>query len=120
MDSRVRKVTWALLGVSISGLVGALLVGVVVVAQIRGTQVTNTVKTDKSAETLAVIKDCTSPSGKCYKRGQDQTAQVLSDVSRIIILAAACAVDVTPAQSVADRQASITNCLTERIARDDR
>jgi hypothetical protein len=115
----VRKVTWALLGIAVGGLVGSLLLGVVIAAQIRNAQVERQPQLQADSETLSIIKSCTEPTGECYKRGQKQTARVLSDVSRIIILAAACAVDVTPAETVADRQLSIQNCISDRIA-DDR
>lgn len=67
-------------------------------------------------ETLTVIKDCTQVGGKCYERGQKQTAGVLASAQQIIVLAAACAVDVTPSQSVAERQAQIGSCITKRLA----
>lgn len=71
---------------------------------------------ERNGETLRVIRDCTQPSGQCYKRGQAQTAQAVADIGRYVVLAAACAADVDASQPVDRRIALITACITERLA----
>jgi hypothetical protein len=83
---------------------------------IVGALMTGTYSSISNNTTLNTVKDCTDPKGKCYRDGQRRTAEAVSDLSRIIILAAACAVDVTPSDSIVERQAAITTCITKRIA----
>lgn len=109
MDSRVRRVTWALLGVAMGGLIGSLLVGVVVIAQVRLDQQSN-------SRTLEIIEDCTQPTGECYKDGQRRTTKAVGDINRVVIAAAACAADVDPSAPIGKRIATITACVSDRLA----
>lgn len=70
---------------------------------------------NERGETLTVIKDCTQVGGECYERGQRQNADVLASAQVIVVLAAACAVDVTASQTVNERQAQISSCITKRL-----
>jgi hypothetical protein len=108
VDSRVRKVTLALLGLAVGGLIGSLLVGVVVIAQVRVDQESN-------SKTLRIIEDCTQPTGECFKDGQRRTAKAVGDINTVIITAAACAAGVDPSAPVDRRLADITKCVTERL-----
>jgi hypothetical protein len=94
----------------------SLAINTYAVVAIRATQNKNSPVIKNTADTLAAVKDCTQPEGKCYSRGQRRTAKVLSDVSGVIVLAAACAVDVRPDQSVEQRQDAITACITTRLS----
>jgi hypothetical protein len=111
MDSRVRKLSWALLGIAVSGLIGSLLVGVVVVAQIRSAQVDRAPKNDANDATLAIIRDCTEPTGDCFREAQRRTAEAVGDINRVIVIAAACASK--PYEQSVTR---IAKCVTRRLA----
>lgn len=47
--------------------------------------------TTNTQEVLNFIKDCTTPSGKCYKQSQANTTATLGKVELIVVLAAVCA-----------------------------
>jgi hypothetical protein len=97
----------------------ALVVGLVVlVGLIRSTQIDNTAKADardetiaNTARTLRLVRSCVTPSGKCYERGQAQTAEAVGNINRVVILAAACA-----AQMPGGTVESITKCVTDQLA----
>jgi hypothetical protein len=59
--------------------------------QIRSTQTDNTTKANRRDETLLLMQDCVTPGGKCYERSQQQTAQVVGDISKANAIAAAAA-----------------------------
>lgn len=87
-----------------------------VIGQVRATQLEGTPTGRKLVSSADRILDCTDPEGDCYKENQKNTAALLGTVQRIIVLAAACAVDVTPAQSVEQREDAITLCITKQFA----
>jgi hypothetical protein len=99
------------LGIAISGLIGSVLVSVIVVAQIRSAQVDRNPQNEKNDETLAIIKDCTEPTGACFKDAQRRTAKAVGDINRVIIIAAACA-----SEPVEQSVAQIADCVTRRLA----
>lgn len=66
---------------------------------------------------LTTVQDCTQPSGKCYQDGQKRTASAVSDINRVIILAAACSAGVPPDLSVQQRETQIQSCVIERLSR---
>lgn len=96
-----------------------LLVGAVVtIVQIRSTQVDNTAKNDQQTQILKTIKklakrveSCTTPGEPCQKRGQRQTAQVVSVLLSGNVNALACAMQVPQGTSVDRTIALITTCL---------
>ena len=110
-----RKIGYALLGVLVGILIVLVIVRVAQTAQlvneIREAQVTNGKTLDNSSETLHVIKDCTQPTGACYKHAQRETAGAVASINRVVILAAACASQ-KPGQSVAE----IQRCVINRLA----
>ena len=78
--------------------------------RIRGTQKNNT-------ELLKLVKSCTTPGQPCYERGQQQTAGAVATINRVVVLAAACSVGISPALTVVERQARIQGCVIDRLAR---
>lgn len=76
-----RRLGWALVGI----LVGVLILGAIdlTVKTRQTTQNTN--------RTAKAVLDCTTPGGKCFKRGRRATAKAVGDINRVIVLAAACA-----------------------------
>lgn len=65
----------------------------------------------------AEIRSCTRPGGKCYQRNQERSAGVVGDISRVVVLAAACATEADPRASAGVREAAITACVTRELAR---
>lgn len=99
----------AFVGLGVLAAVGLLVFSAYGVYAIRTAQVGN-------GETLRIVRDCTQLGGTCYTRGKKETAGVLASAQQIIVYAAACAVDVTTAQSVDRRIADITTCVSHRLA----
>lgn len=114
-DERRRRVIGLVIGVLIGVLVAGLATVPVLLGQIRSTQLEGTPTGKKLLASAETIEDCTTPGGKCYERGQRQTAQILSSAQRIILLSAACSVDLDPAQPVDRRVRDITDCVTKRL-----
>jgi hypothetical protein len=85
--------------------------------QVRHTQLQGTPLGQQLAESADRILDCTDSTGDCYKRNQARTAQVVGDLNRVIVLAAACSVGLDPDLSVDQRQISIQGCVLDRLAR---
>jgi hypothetical protein len=117
VSPRVRIVSTFIFGMAVSALVVAVLFAVFTAAtkstQIRDTQETNTVKTDANSKTLQRIRNCTTPGRPCYERSQQQLAQAVGDVNRVVIVAAACA-SRTYEQSVDQIQACVLKRLAEQ------
>lgn len=112
-----RTVAWAAIGLLVGVLAAAALSVPVLTAQIRATQVDNTQKADERDKTLRavqrgnrLIEDCVRPNGKCYERGQRQTAKAVGDINRVVILAAACASQMPGASTDA-----IQRCVVEGL-----
>lgn len=70
----------------------------------------------ESQELLRTIQSCTQPSGECYQRGRRSTAQAVSNINRVVILAAACASGLPSGLSVDVRQTRIQSCVISRLA----
>lgn len=107
----------------VSLALAALLVGIgIVVAEIRHGQVqnhstlVNTADAAKSAQdTAEAIHSCVTPGEPCFERAQRQTADAVSNINRVIIAAAACAVGQTGTR--ADIQSAIQACVIDDLAR---
>jgi len=76
----------------------------------------NSQRGKENRELLNTIQDCTQPTGDCYQRGQKRTASAVSDINRVIILAAACSAGLPRDLSVEQRQAQIQTCVIDRLA----
>lgn len=63
-------------------------------------------------QTLTTIKDCTQPTGKCYRNGQARTRSAVANINKVVILAAACASQ-HPGQTVGEVQ----SCVIDRLAK---
>lgn len=116
MTGRGRQVLYGLVALAVGLLLAMVLSLPIITAQIRATQVDNTQKSDARDETLEIIKDCTQVGGRCYQRGERRTADVLASAQRIILISAACAVDLNPSDPVDVRVQQITSCVTDRLA----
>jgi hypothetical protein len=73
----------------------------------------NSDRGEENRATLKVIRDCTEPTGECYKRGQQASAAAVADINRVVIFAAACA-----AQSHHPSVSHIQQCVISRLARE--
>lgn len=96
-----------------------VVLGILIVLTVQSSATTQAIRGSQknNQAVLDTIQDCTQPAGACYKRGQKQTASAVSDINRVIILAAACASSgLPPDLSVAERQAAIQSCVISRLA----
>lgn len=122
VDSRVRKLTWAIVGMLVGLIVAALVSVPVAVWQIRDTQLEGTPLGKKLTTSAERILDCTDagtdtePPGDCYTKNQERTAEVLASVQQITVLAAACALDTSIDQPISVRVARISRCITDGLA----
>lgn len=108
-----RRIGWALVYL----LVAALALSVVgVVAAIRQTQIEGTPNGRKILAASERILDCTDPEGECYQQGRKQTADAVSDVNRVVVLAAACSIGLDRDLPVSRRQIIIQDCVIERLS----
>jgi hypothetical protein len=106
--ARVRKqhTIMAVLVVLVGGLA---LVGLV---SVQNRQIAQQTKT-----TNAVMVDCTTPGGGCYRANQARTRQAIQDVIRTQVYVAECA-RLRPDQSGPLFDAAIEVCVAERLAAD--
>lgn len=112
MTRRWRRFCWFVLGTFATALalavVYALLQGAETTQAIRQTQVDN-------HELLDTIQDCTQPTGRCFRDGEDRTGTAVASINRVVILAAACAIGKTGTE--VELQAEIQSCVVEGLAR---
>jgi len=108
MNPKARNLTWALVALLVAGIVVLQLV-----ATLIGTDNTTTIRQAQhdNAETLRLIRSCTTPGKECFDRGQKQTAGAVADINRVAIFAAACAD--RPAQQTVEQ---IQSCVIARLA----
>lgn len=85
---RRQRIGWVLIYVVVAAVVLAMVAGV---AAIRQTQLEGTPTGQRLLEASDRILDCTDPNGECYQRNQDRTADVIGDLNRVAVYAAACA-----------------------------
>lgn len=116
MPHRARALIYGLTALAV-GLVVAMLLSVpIVTAQIRATQLDRQPQTEKNDETLAVIRDCTQPTGQCFKDGQKRTAEAVSQIGAGNILAVVCALAVPDGTPTNVALEQVTECVTKRLA----
>lgn len=89
-----------------------------VVEEMRAAQVESTARGKEIKGLTETINGCVDPDGSCYKQGQRRTAGAVADINRVVILAAACSVGLSPDMAVVERQAAIQSCVLERLAGD--
>jgi hypothetical protein len=115
MSRSVHRAAWLFLGCLASALIVAvlyaLLAGAHTTQAIRETQVNNRVL-------LNTIRDCTQPTGECYRAGQKRTGDAVATINRVVILAAACAAVTTGTEPQVE--ARIHACVIDRMRRDAR
>lgn len=119
MNPTRRQLLWSIAAVAVVALIVAVATSTIVSAlkstSIRKTQTENTALIENTAETLRIIRGCTTPGQDCYDRGQRQTAAYIrdltSDLTRVSAYAAACADK--PRQQSTDE---IFACVVARLA----
>jgi hypothetical protein len=107
---RRRLAAWFVIGVLVASLVLLTLVAIV---QTRGTTAAIRASQQQRADTFALLVDCTSPSGRCFQRGQRQTANAVASINKVTVYAASCASQ-RPGQSAEE----IRRCVVRLLARD--
>lgn len=129
---RRKHVGWAILYVCATAFILGVVVTVVSTRQIayevQRTQLEGTPTGKKLVASADRILDCTDPGdsttgrppGECYARNLARSAEVVGDLNdyqlRIVVLAAACSADVKADLTVDQREAAISNCITQRLA----
>lgn len=100
MKARFRQVGWALFGASVAVLVlmlvGALETTSTTVTAIRESQESNVQARESSDKVLEAIQSCTTPGEKCFRESQRRTAEVVSSINDVTVLAAVCAANLDP------------------------
>jgi hypothetical protein len=110
MTRKLRPVLGALTAIG-AGVLAILLLTLIVRTWSLADAIRETQKSNTGA--VKLIRDCTDPSGDCYKRGQKQTAVAVADINKISVYAAACA-DRPGVQTASE----IYACVVERLAQD--
>jgi hypothetical protein len=122
-----RHAVWFVLGCAGAGLFLAVLWALLNAAHttqaIRGTQNTNTQINVNQTRLLHEItrvskriRSCTTPGKSCFDDSQKRTGAAVASINRVVILAAACAVD--KHGTVVQVQTAIQSCVIERLAAD--
>ena len=75
-------------------------------------QVAAAVRGRDIARTADQIESCTTPGKRCFKRGQDATAEAVASINEVVIIAAACA-DRPRRQGVEEIQACVISELAK-------
>jgi hypothetical protein len=112
MNSNVRTFGWVLIALLVAALTVTMLTATIVGAD--NTNIIRQAQRD-NAETLRLIRSCTTPGQECFDRGQERTANVVADINRVAVFAAACA-DKPRRQTVQQ----IQSCVIARLAAEDR
>jgi hypothetical protein len=87
--------------------------------QSRGTLLSATAAAEAARETAESIHSCVTPGESCYERSQRQQAGAVADINRVVILAAACAVDLPDNLPILQRQTQIQACVINGLAREN-
>lgn len=88
IQARHQRWFWFIIGCAVAAVV-------VVLIQLLATSAknseTNVAKNTSNAQTLALLKDCLTPKGKCYERQRKSTAGVVGTIGKGDVLSAAAA-----------------------------
>ena len=80
-----------LVGLLVLIILGRIAETATTTSAIRQAQVTNSHTLNTSAEALKIIRDCTDPNGRCFRRSQRETAHVVAGLTQGTQQAAAAA-----------------------------
>lgn len=90
-----RQILAGLTGVGVGAIVlvvsFSLLKTLDLVSVVRQTQQQNTHTSKSSHSILTIIRDCTTPTGKCYQRNQAQNRSTIDSINEVSVYAATCA-----------------------------
>jgi hypothetical protein len=98
MLSRVEKVV---AGILLAGLAITSVTSLVLLFRLNGVTASN-------RQNTTIIKDCTDPTGTCFKEAQARTAAAVAQLNSTTIIAVECA-------DAYDGQAAINACIVKRI-----
>jgi hypothetical protein len=108
-----KRALWVVIYMCVAALV---LCVVGMLAAVRNTQLEGTPTGQKLLAASDRILDCTEPDGQCFKDSQRRTAKAVGDINRVVVLAAACSVGLSPRLEVDERQAAIQQCVIQRLS----
>ena len=116
-----RRVLLVVLVIMAGTVAVAVLVSVIVSATksttIADKQATNSPKISETTETLRLVKDCVTPGGKCYERGQSQTAAAVGSLNEASVAAASAAAACAATPGV-HGYVAIKRCVDRTLAAD--
>lgn len=121
LSTRSQRLVIFLLGVGMTAVVVLLILALLSTAkdatEINERGESREGQVERNDETLAILKDCTEPGGRCYKRSLNQTAGAVADLSRVVLFTAACGAELPYGMSTNERIDSLTECVTRRLAK---
>lgn len=115
MTSGQRQIGRGVIGLGIGFLIVIAVFAIVTIFSLRATQVERLPKAEQNDETLAIIKDCTSVGGSCYRRSQRQTAKAVGDIGATNILTVVCALDVPDGTPFDAAVKQVSRCVTDGL-----
>lgn len=114
--------TRAAAAVAASAVAAVLVLGVVTIVQVRQAQQQNSPLVEQVAQGNERIKDCTTPAGECYQRGQEATADAIKILlqgtkaqTRAAALASATAAAICIKADPASTVPEIAACVKEHL-----
>lgn len=115
MTSGQRTFGRGIIGLGVGFLIVMAVFAIITIFSVRQTQVDRLPQNEANDETLALIKDCTQPSGACFKRSQRATAKAVNDISAVVVLVIACGDDLPTDLDTDMRVKELTACVTQRL-----
>jgi hypothetical protein len=110
----LRHIIWFVVGVLGTAVIVATVWNTVetrrTVNEVRHTQVVGSPIALRTEEILTVLKDCVTPAGKCYQRGQENQSKAVDQIQKIIVLSNGCA-DLPGVQTMQE----ITDCVVKGL-----
>ena len=95
MKIQKTQVAWFILGMAATGalvfILQIMLGAATTTDRIATRQTTNSEKIDTSAQTLALVRDCVTPGGKCFDEGQKRSSGIVNALNQGSAAAAAAA-----------------------------
>ena len=124
--ARAEKIKRALITVTAVLVLACLGLLVVLLGQVRNTQLEGSPTGKRLLESSDRVLDCTDagdptsdpprPAGDCYVQNQKRTRDVVGDIGATNILAVVCALDVPDGTPTDRALRQVTKCVTDRLA----
>ena len=112
--AKARAVLWSRIFIVCLAIFSVLVTGLLLYSTllIRQTQVVNAERAQDTQSLTEQIRSCTSPGGKCYERGQKQTAKAVGAIGVVNRKSAAAAATCAQTRS---EYAAILRCINHTL-----